>query len=67
LLAAGALASCWSGAGPSLLAITTAADAEGVAAAAAVLLDEHRVPGRVLCLRADSDGVTVRPSATPGH
>jgi homoserine kinase len=67
LLAAGALATCWSGAGPSLLALTTVADAERVAVSAAALLDEHRVPGRVLCLGADRDGVTVRSSAPPGH
>jgi homoserine kinase len=56
---AGALAACWSGAGPSLLAVTTAADVGTVAAAAAVLLAEQGVAGEVHRLRADVDGVTV--------
>ena len=67
LLDAGALAACWSGAGPSLLAVTTAAEAEGLAGAARALIARQEIPGRVLCLAADREGVTVRPSATTGR
>jgi homoserine kinase len=67
LVTAGALAACWSGAGPSLLAITTADDVGAVVAAATALLERHGVPGRVHGLAADRAGVTVRPSATTGH
>jgi homoserine kinase len=55
---AGALAACWSGAGPSLLGLCTAGRAVEVAAAAATLLAAREVPGRVMCLAADRAGVT---------
>ncbi len=64
LRAAGALTSCWSGAGPSLLAICTAASSEGVAEAAMSLLGSNGVAGAVRILDADLEGVTVsRPAA----
>jgi homoserine kinase len=59
LVEAGALASCWSGAGPSLLAICTVGAAAGVAEAGAGLLAEAAVPGQVLQLAADHQGVEV--------
>ncbi len=64
---AGALVACWSGAGPSLLAVTTVESTEAVAAAAAALLARHGVEGTIHCLGADTRGVTVRPSEHPGH
>ena len=59
LLAGGALAACWSGAGPSLLGICTATDAPGVETAARAAMDDADVPGRVLALRVDTRGLTV--------
>jgi homoserine kinase len=56
---AGALTSCWSGAGPSLIGICAASDAEAVAGAAKVLMGDHGVPGNVLLLEADLAGVQV--------
>jgi homoserine kinase len=61
LVDAGALASCWSGAGPSLLALATASTAGAVAQAARRLLAGAAVPGRVLDLTADLAGLTVGP------
>jgi homoserine kinase len=64
LRVAGALTSCWSGAGPSLLAICPAASAEGVAEAARSLMASNGVAGAVRVLNADLGGVTVsRPAA----
>jgi homoserine kinase len=57
LIRAGALAASWSGAGPSLVAFVASKQAAAVAAAAAVLLETHGVPGRVYALAADSRGV----------
>jgi homoserine kinase len=59
LVDAGALASCWSGAGPSLLAVCPAGDAPGVRAAGEELLAGAGVPGQALMLRADHEGVTL--------
>ena len=59
LVAAGARAACWSGAGPSLLGICAGPDAEGVREAGARLLAEHAVPGRALLLGADRSGLVV--------
>ncbi|MDP9404729.1 MAG: homoserine kinase [Actinomycetota bacterium] len=59
LVDAGALASCWSGAGPSLLAVCPAEDAPGVRAAGEELLAGAGVPGQALMLRADHEGVTL--------
>ena len=61
LLEAGALASCWSGAGPSLLAICTAPAAEAVRRAGEDLLVARGVPGRAVRLDADLDGLVVGP------
>ncbi len=57
LRAAGALASCWSGAGSTLLGVTTLENAESVAAAAREHLVEVSVPGTVLVLSADRTGL----------
>lgn len=54
---AGARASAWSGAGPSLLAVCTAATADTVRSAGERLLAEHGVPGRSLRLEADLGGL----------
>ena len=59
LRSAGALTSCWSGAGPTLLAICTAGDAERLASAAAGLLDDMKVTGTTRILEPDLGGVTV--------
>jgi homoserine kinase len=61
LVSAGALASCWSGAGPALLAICAHATAAGVAEAAGALLARAGVRGRVLRLEPDLGGVVVTP------
>jgi homoserine kinase len=64
LRGAGALTSCWSGAGPSLLAVCAAASAGEVAEAAKSLLESSAVAGEVRVLAADLGGVTVsRPAA----
>ncbi len=56
---AGASVSCWSGAGPSLLAICTDEEiAEHVASAGKRAMDESNIPGRALVLRSDTRGVT---------
>jgi homoserine kinase len=57
LVESGALASCWSGAGPSLLGIASEASAEKVGAGAQVALDDSGLSGRVLLLRADLQGL----------
>lgn len=57
LVEAGALATCWSGAGPSILAICTAGAASGVAEAGAKLLAELGLPGQVRQLGPDHEGV----------
>jgi len=57
LVQSGALASCWSGAGPSLLAITTEPLAEKVCAGAQVALEESGLSGRVLLFHADRQGL----------
>jgi homoserine kinase len=57
LVDAGALAACWSGAGPSLLAMCTAATAKGVRAAGENLLREAGVAGAALVLETDSEGL----------
>jgi homoserine kinase len=55
---AGAATSCWSGAGPSLLAICTEETAGPVAGAAEVLLETHHLAGEVRTLEADRRGIT---------
>ena len=62
LLAAGAMASCWSGAGPTLLGICDGADGERVRARAEQDMEEIGVPGQVLLLRPDLEGLVVEGS-----
>lgn len=60
LVEAGALGSCWSGAGPSLLAVCADPDAAaGVQAAGERLLADAGLPGRSLLLAPDLDGLRV--------
>lgn len=60
LLKAGALVSCWSGAGSSLLAVCDGPDgASQVRATGEAALEAVGVPGRVLVLSADLDGLVV--------
>ena len=54
---AGALASCWSGAGPSLLGLATVASADEVRRGAEAAMQKAGVEGRVLLLRADHQGL----------
>jgi homoserine kinase len=61
LVETGALASCWSGAGPSLLAICTVGAAGDVAESAARLMAEAGVAGQVLRLAADHRGLVTWP------
>jgi homoserine kinase len=56
---AGALAACWSGAGPSLLGICDRPAGERVRQAGETLLRECSVPGRALLLEADTTGLVV--------
>ena len=64
LVSAGALASCWSGAGPTLLGICNAVDGERVRADAEAALTEIGVAGRTLVLVPDLEGLVVDgPSA----
>jgi homoserine kinase len=56
---AGALGACWSGAGSTLLAVTTTDTAAAVHAAGETLLAEHNVNGRALLLEPDRVGLTV--------
>jgi homoserine kinase len=55
---AGAATSCWSGAGPSLLAICAEDTARAVAGAAEGLLAAHALGGEVRTLEADLRGIT---------
>jgi homoserine kinase len=59
LVADGALASCWSGAGPSLLGICDQKDGERVRSEAEVALKDIGVPGRALLLHADLAGLVL--------
>ncbi len=63
LLDAGALASCWSGAGPSLLGICHAGVAPAVATRTGEAMAALGVPGQVLVLEADRTGVVVTEEA----
>lgn len=56
---AGAIVSCWSGAGPSLLGICRAAAVPAIVAAGQAALAEAGVPGRALALAADRRGLQV--------
>jgi homoserine kinase len=59
LVDAGALAACWSGAGPSLLAICDGAEGERMRAQAEALMKEMGVPGRAMIRRPDLEGLVV--------
>jgi homoserine kinase len=59
---AGALASCWSGAGPTLLGICDGGHGEQVRAGAQQAMEEIGVPGRALLLRTDIEGLIVEGS-----
>lgn len=59
LVDAGALGSCWSGAGPTMLAVCRRDAAAEIAAAGERLLEEHAVEGKVLTLEADRTGLVV--------
>ena len=62
LVEAGALASCWSGAGPSLLGICDRQLAPRVRAAGDELLAEAGVAGKALLLSTDTEGLTIPDS-----
>jgi homoserine kinase len=66
LVAAGALAACWSGAGPSLLGICDGAAAERVRERAENALEETGVPGRAMVLLPDLQGLVVDGAPTFG-
>ncbi len=59
LVDVGALASCWSGAGPTLLALCTTDAAAHVRAAGEALLADAGVEGTALLLAPDVDGLVV--------
>jgi homoserine kinase len=59
LVSAGARATCWSGAGPALLAVCDRDAAEEVRAAGEKLLVQQCVPGRSVLLEADLAGLVV--------
>jgi homoserine kinase len=63
LVDAGALASCWSGAGPSLLGITTEVAADDVRRGAQEALGAAGLTGKVLLLHADHTGLVVGEGA----
>ena len=67
LVDAGALASCWSGAGPSLLGICTVEAAPRVRGAGDELLASAGVPGRALLLKADLEGLGVEDPSLPAR
>jgi homoserine kinase len=56
---AGALASCWSGAGSTMLAVATDSTASAVAEAARNVLNQHSEPGTVQIVEADRRGLQV--------
>ena len=64
LVDAGALASCWSGAGPSLLALCGADEGPHVRAAGEELLAAAGVAGRALLLAPDLDGLVLSAAST---
>lgn len=63
LVTCGALASCWSGAGPSILGICGPDMAERVASAASEAMGARGVPGRAVALKADRRGLVVGDAA----
>ncbi len=65
LMAIGALASCWSGAGPTVLGICDEADGERVCSAATSAMDEVGVAGQAMMLRPDLDGLVTDNGSGP--
>jgi homoserine kinase len=63
MVEAGALASCWSGAGPTLLGITTQSARAGVGDAVQEMLAARRFPAQVLLLEADRQGLVYGDAA----
>ena len=59
LVTDGALASCWSGAGPTLLGICDGAHGEQVRTKAEAAMAEIGIPGRAMLLRPDLEGLVV--------
>jgi len=66
MVAGGALASCWSGAGPSLLGICRGVDAPKLQTASEQAMAEAGLPGQVLLLHADMDGLMVDRDGSGG-
>lgn len=66
LLGAGALAACWSGAGPSLLAVTDVETGPRLRAAGDHLLAEAGVEGGALLLAPALEGLTIQGSGRHG-
>jgi homoserine kinase len=64
LVEAGALAACWSGAGPTLIGFVTHDSQESVRAAAESALAASGVPGKVVALQADRRGIVYGDEAT---
>jgi homoserine kinase len=64
-LSAGALASCWSGAGPTLLGLCDGGDTEKVRADMERALAEHGLSGGVRVLHPDLEGLVVDGAGTP--
>jgi homoserine kinase len=62
MVKAGALASCWSGAGPSLLGICDGEHGEQIRSNGEAAMAEIGVPGRAFLLRADLEGLIVEGS-----
>ena len=67
LVDAGALATCWSGAGPSLLALCDEGNAHRVRARGDELLAEAGVPGSALLLEADREGLVAEDPPVAGR
>lgn len=63
LLAAGALMACWSGAGPTLLGVTSVDLAGALREQAVLAMAEANVAGRVLLLQPDRAGLVVGDGA----
>src|SRR5579862_89524 len=64
LVDGGSLAACWSGAGPTMLGICSRGRAGDVAEAARAAMAHASVPGDVVVLRPDLEGLVTGPGAT---
>ena len=60
---AGAHDACWSGAGSTMLALSTETSSQAIAAALDSRMAELSLPGSVHILRADRDGIVLTPLA----